>query len=250
VTEVELEPEFRAASTVVIATGTLTSASASRLRDTVLKVATDAPDCVIADIRGLTVEHPRLLSVFAVLAARIGDWPGVSFAVVADHPRQLAELRSRSIGDFVAVHPDVPTAERSCDRAPRHRAVREFAPSVFASARAREFAEETCVQWAVPQYTQDAQLIVTELVENTVEHTSSPARVRLELRRGLFRVAVSDEDPRPAVRHERLAKDDAGLGLQLVAQVARTWGCSRAWLGGKVVWAVLRSTEPVPGRKP
>ncbi|WP_290052565.1 ATP-binding protein [Amycolatopsis solani] len=243
-TDLHLEPEFRSRSTVVTAGGALTPATASRLRDGVLKFATDAPDCVVVDIRDLTVEHERLLSVFAVIAARIDDWPGVSFALVADRPEHVAGLRARSIGEFVAVHPDVVTAEQARDEAPRRRAVRELAPTVSASALARRFVAETCTRWAVPEYTEDAQLIATELVENTVEHTTSPARVRLELRRALMRVAVADDDPRPAVRRERLTPVEPGLGLQLVAQTARTWGCSRSWLGGKVVWAVLRSPDP------
>ncbi|MCR6483195.1 ATP-binding protein [Amycolatopsis sp. OK19-0408] len=238
-TAVHLELTQRAGSTVVTATGTLTPATASRLRDELLKFATDAPDCVIADIRDLTVEHDRLFGVFSVIANRIDEWPGVSFGVVSDRPDHLAGLRARSIDQFVAVHPDVATAEGAKDRAPRERAVREFAPSTFASARARRFVEEICGRWAVPEFTGDAQIIATELVENTVQHTTSPARLRLELRSGLFRVAVGDDDPHQAVLHERLSWTEPGLGLELVAQTARSWGCSRSWLGGKVVWAVL-----------
>lgn len=250
-TAIHLEPEARSGITVVTVSGTLTPVTAPRLRDGVLKFATDAPECVIADIRGLTIEHQRLLSVFSVIAARIGEWPGVAFALVTDRPEQVAGLRARSIGDFVAVHPDVVSAVRGRDQAPRKRAVREFAPSVFASTLARRFAGETCGRWAVPEFAGDAQLIVTELVENTVSHTLSPARVRLELRCGLFRVAVSDDDPHPAVLHERLGLTEPGLGLQVVAQTARTWGCSRSALGGKVVWAVLAGNPGHGGgRKP
>jgi len=246
VTGVALEPQFRPTSTVVTATGTLTSATASRLRDGVLKFATDAPECLVVDIRGLTVDHDRLFSVFSVIAARVGDWPGVSFALVTDRPDQLAGLRARSVGAFVAVRPDVVTAERHRDRVPRRRAVREFPSSSFASTMARRFVDETCARWAVPEFTGDAQIIATELVENTVEHTTSPARLRLELRGGLFRVAVGDEDPRPAVLRERLRPVEPGLGLRVVAQTARSWGCSRSWLGGKVVWAVLPKARTLP----
>lgn len=91
----------------------------------------------------------------------------------------------------------------------------------------------------MPEHEEDAQLIATEFVENTIRHTIYAPRLRLELRRGIFTVAVGDDDPCPAVRHERLGPGEAGLGLQLVAQVARVWGCSRSWSGGKVVWAVL-----------
>lgn len=84
-------------------------------------------------------------------------------------------------------------------------------------------------------------MIVTELVENTIRHTTSDARVRLELRRGLFTVAVADDDPRPAVLHERTSTLEHGLGLHLVAGSAKAWGSSPVWGGGKIVWAVLPS---------
>jgi len=38
--------------------------------------------------------------------------------------------------------------------------------------------------------------------------------------------------------------------LKLVAQVARTWGCSRSWAGGKVVWAVLIPSASTTGDRP
>jgi hypothetical protein len=38
---------------------------------------------------------------------------------------------------------------------------------------------------------------------------------------------------------ERLGALEPGLGLRMIAQVARVWGCSRSWSGGKTVWAVL-----------
>jgi len=242
VAEVHLESAFQAGCTVVTATGRLTPASASGLRDGVLKVATDAPGCVIADIRGLTVEHDRLFSLFSVIATRIGDWPGVSFAVVTDRADHLAGLHARSIDEFVAVHPDVAGAERAGDRAPRQRAVREFPPSTFASTMARRFVGEVCARWAVPEFAGDAQIVATELVENTVVHTASPARLRLELRRELFRVAVADDDPRPAVLHERSTLTEPGWGCgwsrrrrDAGAAAAPGWvarSSGRSWTGG------------------
>ncbi|RSM37629.1 ATP-binding protein [Amycolatopsis balhimycina DSM 5908] len=238
-TGVRLVPEFRTTSTVVTVTGVLTLATYPRLRDGVLKFATDAPGCLIADIRGLDVTDAKLLSVFSAIATRISDWPGVSFALVSDRAGHRAGLKEQAVDRFVAVHPGVATAEAARDRVPRRRAVRQLAPSVAASRAARRFVGEVCAEWAVPGYAADAKLIATELVENAVQHTESSPLLRLELRRGVFSVAVSDDDPRPAVLRERLGALEPGLGLRLVAQTARIWGCSRSWGGGKVVWAVL-----------
>ncbi|UOX85870.1 ATP-binding protein [Amycolatopsis sp. FBCC-B4732] len=228
-----LVPSYRAESTVATLTGTLTTASYPELRDGVLKVATDAPESVVADIRGLEVGDHLLLGVFAVIAARIGDWPGLPFAVVTDHADHVARLVARA----VSVHADVGAAERARIRPARRRAIQLLASSPGASAAARAFVERTCSLWGVREHIEDALLVATELVENAVVHTDSRPRLRLELRPGTLTVSVADDDPRQAVLLERPA--ERGLGLRMVAHTAHVWGCSRSWAGGKVVWAVL-----------
>ncbi|MEA5363309.1 ATP-binding protein [Amycolatopsis sp., V23-08] len=236
---VSLVPVHRPGSTVVTVTGTLDLHSYPDLRDGLLKIATDAPDGVIADIEGLRIRDASLASVFSVIAMRISDWPGIPFSLVSRRPEHLELFESRVIDRFVAVHAGVGEAEAARDCPRRRRAVQLLAPTVGASALAREFVSRVCAQWDVPEYEEDGRLVATELVENTIRHTVSAPRLRLELRRGLFTIAVGDDDPHPAVLHERLNPGEAGIGLRLVAQVARVWGCSRSWSGGKVVWAVL-----------
>jgi anti-sigma regulatory factor (Ser/Thr protein kinase) len=236
---VRLVPEYRAEATVVTVSGTLTLDSYPDLRDGLLKIATDAPESLIADIRGLRVDDDVLTSVFTVVAQRIGDWPGIPFALVSDRPEHLALLQGRAIDRFVAIHPDVDTAERDRNHPPRRRALQLLAASDAASSLARQFVTRICAEWDVPEHRENALLIATELVENAIRHTDSAPVLRLEARRGVFTVSVGDGDPRPAVLHERVGTLEPGLGLQLIAQVARVWGCSRSWSGGKVVWAVL-----------
>jgi hypothetical protein len=234
-----LVPRYRAESTVAILTGTLNLTSYPDLRDGVLKIAADAPESVIADIRGLEIDDDTLLTVFSVIAMRISDWPGIPFAVVTDRAEHMAALTARTVDRFVPVHPDAAAAELARERPPRRRAVQLLAPSPQASALARVFITRVCAEWAVPEHTEDALLIATELVENAIRHTTSAPRLRLELRHGILTVSVADDDPHPAVLRERISPAEPGLGLMLIAQVARLWGCSRSWAGGKVVWAVL-----------
>ncbi|MEV6825092.1 ATP-binding protein [Amycolatopsis sp. NPDC051102] len=237
--DLKLVPRYRPESTVATLTGTLTLANYPELRDGVLKAAADAPESIIADIQGLEVDADTLVTVFSVIAMRIGEWPGIPFAVVTDRPDHLARLAAQTVDRFVAVHPDVVAAERARDRPPRRRAVQLLAASPRASALGRSFVERVCAQWGVPEHIEDALMIATELVENAIVHTTSHPRLRLELRGGVFTVAVADDDPRAAVMRELPDRGDGGLGLQLVARTARVWGCSRSWTGGKVVWAVL-----------
>ena len=143
------------------------------------------------------------------------------------------------LGRRVPVHPDVPSAEAALTRPARRRAGRLLTRSPRTSARARGFVRGTCAEWMVPELAEDAELVATELVENALRHTDSVPRLRLDLRRGRLTVEVADESARPAVLREGLDLLETGLGLRMVTKVAKKWGSSRSWSGGKTVWAVL-----------
>ncbi|NIH84189.1 ATP-binding protein [Amycolatopsis granulosa] len=113
-----------------------------------------------------------------------------------------------------------------------------LARTVDAARRARRFTTEVCARWRVAQLAPDAAVVVTELVENTLRHTRGAPRLALELHRDELTVRVTDDDPHEAVMRE--GGHPPGLGLLLVAQTSREWGCDRVPSGGKTVWAVLR----------
>jgi hypothetical protein len=125
----------------------------------------------------------------------------------------------------------------------RSRAVIELPPSSVSGRRARHFVRSTCERWKVTVMANDAMTIAVAFVENTLQHTNSAAFLRMELRRGLLTVAVSDDDPHPAVLHERAEGGVASSGLLLVAAIAKVWGCAPTMSGGKTVWATLRPPE-------
>lgn len=247
--QVNLVPQYRGGSTTALVTGVLDLDSYPDLRDGLLKIATEAPDGLIADIDGLDIDDAALVSVFSLIALRIGDWPGIPFTVVTGRPEHRTMFADRTVDRFVPVHDDRDTAEHLLSPPPRRRAAQLLARSANSSALARDFVRRVCAEWEIPGFTDDALLVATELVENVVRHTESPPRLRLELRRGILSIAVSDYSPRPAVLLERLGAFEPGLGLRMIAQVARVWGCSRSWSGGKTVWAVLtRRAAPLGGR--
>lgn len=107
-----------------------------------------------------------------------------------------------------------------------------------AGRRARRFTSEICAAWRVHRLTQDAAMIATELVENTLRHTRVAPRLGLELHRDQLTITVTDDDPRRAVVRE--SGSPPGFGLLLVAQTSWRWGCEQAPAGGKTVWATLR----------
>ncbi len=245
--EVRMGLTRRAHSTVLTLTGTLDLRSHAAVRDGLLKAATEAPDGLIADVSGLDFAHDAQLSVFALVAMRLGDWPGIPLALVTGRPDQHAFLRRLPMAGYARVHRDAAEAERWFSDPVHRRAVRDFPRAETTPALARDFVAEVCRAWSIPELIDNALVLVTELVENTLQHTHSRPEVRVDLRRGICTFAVADDDPRPAELHERQTTTEPGLGLKLVAQFARTWGCSRTWAGGKVVWAALVVSRDVAG---
>ena len=121
---------------------------------------------------------------------------------------------------------------------PRRLAQLRLAPGSGAPGRARVFLEDTCRRWAVPEYTQDAALVVSELITNAVRHAGTEMRLGLELRDGGLTVSVHDRGeglPRLIPPAERVF---AGRGLAIVVRLAEAWGVVVAD-GGKSVWCRL-----------
>jgi len=245
--EVRMELIRRPRSTVLSLGGALDLRSHSTVRDGLLKAATEAPDGLIADVTELDFTGDAQLSVFALVAMRLGDWPGIPFALVTRRPDQEAVLGHSPVARYARVHRDPAEAERRFAEPVRRRVVRGFPRAERTAALARDFVAEMCQAWGVAELAGDALVIVTELVDNTLQHTGSCPEVRIDLRCGICTIAVADDDPRPVELRERQTATEPGLGLKLVAQFARAWGCSGSWSGGKVVWATLRVPQDVRG---
>jgi anti-sigma regulatory factor (Ser/Thr protein kinase) len=169
----------------------------------------------------------------ALVAARIsrGRRPGV--ILVLGREQALAAARSL---------PPHPHAKRAHAR---------LAPTPQAPARARKLVEEACRDWAVPNLSVDAQLIVSELVSNAVEHARTDIDVTVRYHRSQLRLGVGDRDvarPRPAHRAVTGSGPASsglavrGRGLAMVAARARRWG-TISGPDGKIVWAALSTAE-------
>lgn len=224
--------------------GVLDALNYRAFRDTMIKFAVEAPRAVIVAIDRLSVPSPSSLTVFTSAALHVSGWPGVPIVIVTGRADQQAALENSRVSRFVSVFPDVAAAVAAAAAPPRcSRTTLELGHDLLSARRARLFVRSTCADWQIPELIGDAEQIATELVENAVQHSESRPVLRLELRRGLFTVAVSDDSPHEAVLVERLSGMDRGIGLRIVAQRAKAWGCSPRLGGGKVVWAVLR----VPG---
>jgi anti-sigma regulatory factor (Ser/Thr protein kinase) len=97
---------------------------------------------------------------------------------------------------------------------------------------------------------QDARLLISELVTNSLRHASlrpdQPIEISLDVEGRRLHVEVVDHGPGFAPRPSSLgAVRGSGWGLVLVAQLATTWGTSSN--GGTRVWFELESPEPTIG---
>ncbi|MFL6119194.1 hypothetical protein [Actinophytocola sp.] len=239
----ELDSRSRGAAVVVTARGVLDVTTAGRLRDYLLKVGADQPMAVVVDVAGLDIQAPAVTAVFVTAHAELARWPGVPMVLVASASDSGEVLDRQRLNRFVPVRRTVADGVAAAGEPPTRLVDRVLLPNSPASAEiARRFVRDSCVLWGHPELTGDAAALLGELVRNTVTHTDSVARIRVELRRGLLSVAVYDDDPRPPLPLDGTVEEH---GLALVGRIATAWGCSPTLPGGKVVWATLR----VPGQR-
>lgn len=228
---------------VVAAEGSLGVGSYGRLRDALLKVAADAPSAVIVDLDRTDIPSPVALALFPSVAAKIAVWPGIPLIlVVADDEkhRVLAEYRMRR---YVPVHRNLDEAMAAIgDPPPRRIAHSKLPYGSMCFTPARDFVTEWCERWQVSDgWTSDALRIAMALLDNTITHTDEAPTLRIELRRGMFTVAVYDDNARPARQVDPGTDPATGTehGLAMIERLCRTWGSTPTSSGGKVVWAVL-----------
>lgn len=228
---------------MVAAEGILDAASYGRLRDALVKVATDIPDAVLVDLDRIGIRTPVALALFPTVATQIAMWPGLPMLLVAANDSIHRVLADYRMDMYVPVHRSLAAAMAAIgDPSPRNVARVDLPNGSACFSMAREFVTEWCERWKVTDYrTVDAVRVAMALVHNTIKHTYGPPTIRVELRRGMLTVAVYDDDPEPAcaIKPGADASADIEHGLALVARLCRTWGCSPTQSCGKVVWAVL-----------
>jgi len=114
--------------------------------------------------------------------------------------------------------------------------------------RARRLLVHHLDAWGMPHLIDPAQLVLSELVTNSVRHARSPQghliATRFErLDQGL-RIEVHDANESKPERRRTSASAEFGRGLALVdALTGGQWGVSDREGPGKMVWAVFNDTN-------
>ncbi|WP_052852591.1 SpoIIE family protein phosphatase [Streptomyces avicenniae] len=126
----------------------------------------------------------------------------------------------------------------SLRRIPADRIAAWDLPLEATSARkARTLAGDQLGRWGLEELVMTAELIVSELIGNTVRHATGPLRLRLIHSTTLIIEVYDGSEATPRVRHAALM-DESGRGLNLISTTTARWG-TRYTANGKVVWAQL-----------
>jgi hypothetical protein len=119
---------------------------------------------------------------------------------------------------------------------------------------ARLFVRELLTCWGLAYLSDDAELIVAELVGNAVRHGlptaaavphggGQPIRLCLLRRIGEVMLAVTDPSDEAPAPQAASSDGESGRGLQIVGALSYVWGWSPIEGCGKAVWAVLKSAR-------
>jgi anti-sigma regulatory factor (Ser/Thr protein kinase) len=149
------------------------------------------------------------------------------------------------VARFIPVFGDLASALASMQDPPARQLTRLRLPhDPHSAALARRFVGATCELWHCEEVAEDAVAIVSELVANAVRHTDCGSELRLELRRQLLTVAVTDASSIHPIRRPPGFARESGMGLGIVTALATAWGSNPTSTGGKIVWATIRLRPP------
>jgi anti-sigma regulatory factor (Ser/Thr protein kinase) len=120
-----------------------------------------------------------------------------------------------------------------------------FVATVDQISAARKTTADTLTMWGLPGLTDDAELIVSELLTNALLHAGGTAVMVLTRENDgegeAIMVRVWDRSPGMPLRKRPGPLADEGRGLHLVAALSSAHDHYPSESGGKVVWALLKS---------
>ncbi|MER6308940.1 SpoIIE family protein phosphatase [Streptomyces sp. NPDC001657] len=173
----------------------------------------------------------------ALLARTLADRPGRTPEETCE--AALDALLPESPSDDIAL---LVARTRVLDAA--HIADWEVPPDPSAVAQVRAAAVRKLIEWGLAAEAFTTELILSELVTNSIRYASGPIGVRL-IRDTSLICEVSDRSSTSPHLRQAATTDEGGRGLFLVAQLAERWG-TRYTAGGKVIWTEQAPADGAP----
>src|SRR6185295_522874 len=98
-------------------------------------------------------------------------------------------------------------------------------PEGGSCARARQVVRDAASSWGLSEdLADDAQLVVTELVSNGIDHGEGPITLAVSRKPGGMLVEVHDESSQPPQLRPVDTSSARGRGMQLVQALSARWG--------------------------
>lgn len=170
--------------------------------------------------------------------ARVGQQRELVEALARRTAQSIAQVRARRSRDLVE---ELTETEAVIDPGARTASLR-LPPEPTAPRRARQFLREELTAWGIgEEVVETAQLCLSEVVTNAVNHAHTVADVRLSLLEGVLTVLVRDRGGDGEVLEPTREEDPLavyGRGLMLVEALTDRWGSERD-AGGTTVWFAL-----------
>lgn len=228
---------------VVTLTGAVSLSAVPRIRDTLMKCIAEQPSAIVVDLSLARLEQTYALNVFSMVARRAALWSGVRLILVSGAAFDGGlSLAARTLGRFVRICPTLPQARAAARRAPvRRLAVMILPPSKASPHTARTYVTDVCTTWGCTTLLDDAVLVANELVCTALDRSAGDLVLRLELRRDLLTVAVTDDCPDPPAAPTLPGGPPVDpLRIRILSELAKACGSSPTRNGDRINWAVLR----------
>ncbi|WP_203720409.1 ATP-binding protein [Paractinoplanes brasiliensis] len=234
---------------------TLWKTSTERLH----KCLAEHPEALIVDLSEL--DDPTASSaptwVAAQKAAAAMD-PSVQLALCIPPDLPLADRMQRlGARSYLPVYAKVRQARVAiASRLPlTERLTLTLAPEPEAPSLARNLISDACLAWDRVELLHPARSVMSELVNNAIEHARTEMTVAVSLRGAGIHLSVADgvATPPRLIKLSRVRRDqpldERGRGLQVVGALAVAWG-TLPTRTGKVVWATMQPRPPKAKRQP
>jgi anti-anti-sigma regulatory factor/anti-sigma regulatory factor (Ser/Thr protein kinase) len=221
--------------------GSLGLVGAAKLRTVLHKIVADQPSAVVIDMAGVVVVDDLSVLVFAA------GWQadlrrGTVLLLYGASGETTRAIERMGVDRQILLCRDRAEALRRVTDSPDTRRATERIPPVPESAGlARRIVGEVCARWEITAVLEAAEVVVTELVTNAVQHGIPPVELSLARRGRYLHIEVRDGSPTMPRRMTVSEPSEHGRGLLVIEAFSTAWGTSpRA--NGKVVWATIRAS--------